>query len=52
MWSAGSWTTPDLLLANLLAVYVAGSSLVQVRNADPAIQTRRRTLEKITKDLA
>ena len=52
VWSAGSWTTPDCLLANLIAVFVAGSSLVQVTNVDPAAQARRRTIEKVTRELA
>lgn len=49
VWSAGGWETPDLLVANLLAVFAAGASLVQVANPDPAAQDRRRTTEKVTR---
>jgi uncharacterized protein (TIGR03089 family) len=46
--SAAGWDTPDGLIANLLAVYAAGGSLVQVAHPDPAAQLRRRDAEKIT----
>ncbi len=46
------WSTPDEIVDNLLAVYVAGASLVQVANPDPAVQDRRRDTEKVTRDLA
>lgn len=49
VWSAGSWATPDLLVHNLLAVFVAGASLVQVTNPDPATQERRQETEKVTR---
>ncbi len=52
VWSAGDWATPDLLVANLLAVYAAGASLVQVANPDPAVQERRRDSEKVTRTFA
>jgi uncharacterized protein (TIGR03089 family) len=49
VWSAGGWDTPNLLVNNLLAVYTAGASLVQVTNPDPAAQDRRRETEKVTR---
>ncbi len=49
VWSAGRWETPDLLISNLLAVFAAGASLVQVANPDPAVQDRHRTTEKVTR---
>lgn len=49
VWSSGGWDTPDLLVANLLSVYAAGASLVQVSNADDAVQERRRAMEKVTR---
>ena len=51
VWSAAAWDSPALLLANLLAVFAVGGSLVQVANADPAIQDRRRDIEKVTRTL-
>jgi uncharacterized protein (TIGR03089 family) len=48
VWSAGSWDSPDLLVNNLLSVFAAGGSLVQVTHADPAAQERRRAMEKVT----
>jgi uncharacterized protein (TIGR03089 family) len=51
VWSAGRWDTPDLLVDNLLAVFAAGASLVQVANPDPAAQDRRRATEKVTRVL-
>ena len=45
----GAWDTADELTDNLLAVFVAGGSLVQVANPDPAALDRRRQTEKITK---
>lgn len=47
--STASWNTPDELVQNLLAVFAAGASLVQVTNPDPATQDRRRTTEKVTR---
>lgn len=47
--STASWDTPDELIANLLAVFVVGASLVQVANPDPAVQERRRQTEKVTR---
>ncbi|TGD86848.1 TIGR03089 family protein [Mycolicibacterium sp. CH28] len=45
------WSTTDEIVDNLLAVFVAGASLVQVANPDPAALDRRRTTEKVTRDL-
>ncbi|HTY26903.1 MAG TPA: TIGR03089 family protein, partial [Mycobacterium sp.] len=36
----------------LLAVFVAGASLVQVANPDPSLMGRRRATEKVNRDLA
>ena len=47
--SSAPWQTPDELIANLLAVFSIGASLVQVTNPDPAAMDRRRQAEKITK---
>ncbi|KAA0104709.1 TIGR03089 family protein [Mycolicibacterium sp. P1-5] len=46
------WSTAEDVVANLLAVFVAGASLVQVANPDGASLERRRSTEKVTKDLA
>jgi uncharacterized protein (TIGR03089 family) len=47
--SSAPWSTADDITANLLAVYLSGAALVQVRNPDPAAMDRRRQMEKITK---
>ncbi len=47
--STASWRDADELIANLLAVFAAGASLVQVNNADPGAQDRRRQVEKVTR---
>jgi uncharacterized protein (TIGR03089 family) len=47
--STASWPTADELTANLLAVFAAGASLVQVANPDASALDRRRQMEKITK---
>ena len=47
--STATWDTADELTDNLLAVLVAGASLVQVANPDPAAQERRRQTEKTTR---
>lgn len=47
--SSAAWATPDELVANLIAVYAAGASLVQVANPDVDAQERRRTTEKVTR---
>lgn len=46
--SSAEWNTPDALITNLLAVYAAGGSLVQVAHPDAAANSRRRDAEKIT----
>jgi uncharacterized protein (TIGR03089 family) len=45
------WSTPDDVVANLVAVFATGASLVQVANPDPGALERRRTTEKVTRDL-
>lgn len=47
--STASWDTPDELIENLVAVFAAGASLVQVANPDPGAQERRRVTEKVTR---
>jgi uncharacterized protein (TIGR03089 family) len=47
--SMAGWTTDDELTANLLAVFVAGASLVQVANPDASVLDRRRQMEKTTR---
>lgn len=47
--STAGWATPDELIANLIAVFSAGASLVQVANPDAGAQERRRTTEKVTR---
>jgi len=47
--STAGWTTADGLIDNLLAVYAAGASLVQVVNPDAAALDRRRDTEKVTR---
>ena len=49
--SSARWDTPEELIDNLLAVFAAGGSLVQVANPDPELQVRRRAAEKITAEL-
>ena len=51
VWSAGAWDTGSDLIDRLLAVFAVGASLVQVGHPDPAVQHRRRTAEKVTRDL-
>jgi uncharacterized protein (TIGR03089 family) len=46
--SMACWATADELTANLLAVFVAGASLVLVANPDAAALDRRRQMEKVT----
>lgn len=50
--SSGAWDSPEALTANLLAVLIAGASLVQVANPDTAAQERRVASEKVTKTLS
>jgi uncharacterized protein (TIGR03089 family) len=47
--STAGWTTAEELTDNLLAVFAAGASLVQVANPDPAALDRRREMEKVTR---
>ncbi|WP_067807246.1 TIGR03089 family protein [Mycobacterium sp. ACS1612] len=47
--STAGWATADELITNLLAVFAAGASLVQVANPDPAALDRRREMEKVTR---
>ena len=47
--STAGWLTADELTDNLLAIFAASASLVQVANPDPAVLDRRRQTEKITK---
>jgi uncharacterized protein (TIGR03089 family) len=49
--SERSWSTPDALIDNLVAVLAAGASLVQVANPDPGLLDRRRETEKVTRTL-
>jgi uncharacterized protein (TIGR03089 family) len=44
------WGTADEIVANLLAVFAAGASLVHVANPDAALLDRRRQTEKVTRD--
>lgn len=50
--SSLAWSTPAAIVDNLLSVFVAGASLVQVANPDPAALDRRRDTEKVTRDLS
>jgi uncharacterized protein (TIGR03089 family) len=47
--STSGWDNADALVDNLLAVFAAGASLVQVANPDGAAQERRLTTEKGTR---
>jgi uncharacterized protein (TIGR03089 family) len=49
--STRPWSTPHQIVDNLLAVLVAGASLVQVADPDPALLDRRRVTEKVTRSL-
>jgi uncharacterized protein (TIGR03089 family) len=49
--SSASWRTGTALIENLLAIFAAGASLVQVANPEPAALDRRRQTEKITREL-
>jgi uncharacterized protein (TIGR03089 family) len=50
--SSQPWDTSDRLVDNVLAVLVAGASLVQVAHPDPGADERRREAEKVTAELA
>jgi len=49
--STAPWDTADAVVDRVLAVLVAGGSLVQVAHPDPAAQARRREAEKVTVEL-
>ncbi|KZS55194.1 TIGR03089 family protein [Mycobacterium ostraviense] len=49
--SATSWTSPDDVVDDLLAVLAVGASLVLVANPDPAALQRRIETEKVTRVL-
>lgn len=49
--SSAAWETADDIVANLLAPYAAGASLVQVAHPDEARTDRRNSTEKVTKAL-
>jgi uncharacterized protein (TIGR03089 family) len=49
--SSRPWNTADEITHNLLAVWAAGASLVQLANPDPAALERRRATEKVTRTL-
>ncbi|MEB3048800.1 TIGR03089 family protein [Mycolicibacter sp. MYC123] len=49
VFSTRSWETATELVDNMLSIFVVGGSLVQVANADPAAQDRRRSNEKVTR---
>jgi uncharacterized protein (TIGR03089 family) len=46
--STSEWNSVDGVIDGLLSVLVAGASLVQCRNADPAVLDRRAAAEKAT----
>jgi uncharacterized protein (TIGR03089 family) len=47
--SSAGWNTGEALVDNMLAVFAAGASLVQVANPDPAALQRRRDTENVTR---
>lgn len=47
--SARPWGTAEEVVHNLLAVWAAGASLVQLANPDPSALERRRETEKVTR---
>ncbi len=49
--STAGWGTAEDLIANLLAVYVIGASLVQLANPDASALDRRRETEKTTRSI-
>ncbi len=49
--SSLGWSTPPELIANLVAVFAAGASLVQVTHPDAELKERRMATEKVTKVL-
>lgn len=49
--SYAAWDSADELVDNVLAVLVAGGSLVQVAHAAPDLQERRKSAEMVTREL-
>jgi uncharacterized protein (TIGR03089 family) len=49
--STARWDTAEELVDNMLSVFAAGASLVQVANPDAAAMQRRRETEKVTRDI-
>ena len=49
--STAGWGTAEELVANLLAVYVTGASLVQMANPDASLLERRSVNEKLTRSI-
>lgn len=49
--SSGTWDTADELIDRFVAVLLAGASLVQVANPDPALRDRRVDSERVTRTL-
>ncbi|MGK2904636.1 MAG: TIGR03089 family protein [Mycobacterium sp.] len=49
--SSASWETDEQLTDNLLAVFAAGASLVQVTHPDSGKRARRVATEKVTREL-
>ncbi|MEU4316909.1 TIGR03089 family protein [Nocardia sp. NPDC024068] len=47
--SSGSWDTADELIDRFVAVLLAGASLVQVTDPDPALRARRVESERVTR---
>ena len=47
--STGRWDSAAEVVDNMLSVFAAGASLVQVANPDPSIQERRQQTEKVTR---
>ncbi len=50
--STARWDTDEAMVGNLLAVFTAGASLVQVANSDPSAMQHRCRVEKVTHRLA
>ena len=51
VWSSLGWSTAPELIANLVAVFAAGASLVQVAHPDATLRERRMATEKVTQSL-
>lgn len=47
--STADWDDADAIIEQLLAVFAAGASLVQVANPDAGAMVRRRAMEKVTR---